>query len=168
MRGCDPEALSRYLDGDLGFTARQELNRHLRECRLCSNELAELRNIDNVLRTFGAKRTPLTGAADARITHAVQKRRQHGRFSSFLALSRMMPAAVGSSIAAVLVVLSVNMHQVYPAHSSADAAWARQQSSIKRQAAPLLKARQSAAILSGQVKSTATVQPRHRLFLNVN
>jgi anti-sigma factor RsiW len=167
VKTCDLSALSRYLDGELSFRRRQAVNEHLRECDRCSAHLDELRRMDNVLKTWGAKRAPLPASTDRRIACSVQgrPRRPYARFAAF---SRMMPAAVGSSVAAILVLLTVNLHALEPMRPSSDAAWAAQQSSIKRHAAPLLKARQSSAILGGQVKSTSESLPRHRFLFDVN
>jgi anti-sigma factor RsiW len=161
MTCCDPNELSRYIDGDLPFPERGQINHHLRRCEACSRELARLREMDGVLRGWGARRSPLPVTADVRITQTVHGRRRAHRVWAFFAVGRMAPAAVGSSIAAVLVVLSVNMHGAYPTRSPSETAWATQQSSIKRQAAPLLKARRSSAILGGQVKVATGTLGRH-------
>jgi anti-sigma factor RsiW len=161
MTCCDSNTLSRYIDGDLGYSERGQINRHLRKCNTCSGEVARLRQMDDVLRAWGGQRAPLPAAADKRITETVRRHRQARRVWAFFALGRMAPAAVGSSIAALLVLLSVNMHGAYPTRSPNETAWATQQSSIKRQAAPLLKARRSSAILGGQV-NVATGTPGRR------
>ena len=161
MTCCDPSELSRYVDGDLPFSVRNRVNEHLGTCRICRAELARLRKLDDVIRRWGAQRTPLPVSADNRITETVRQHRRVARVRRIFALGRMTPAAVGSSIAAVLVLLSVNMHGPYPARSASDIAWATQQSSIKRQAAPLLKARRSSAILGGQVNVSTGALGRH-------
>jgi anti-sigma factor RsiW len=161
MTCCDSNTLSRYIDGDLGYSERGQINNHLRGCDTCSAELARLRRMDDVLRTWGGRRAPLPMAADMRITETVRRRRQAHRLRAFFAVGRMAPAAVGSSIAALLVLLSVNMHGAYPTRSPSETAWATQQSSIKRQAAPLLKARRSSAILGGQVNVASGTLGRH-------
>lgn len=161
MTCCDPKALSLYVDGDLSFAKRGQINHHLRSCHACTGELKRLREMDDVLRTWGAQRTPLPSTADTRITETVRRRRHAHRARAFFGVSRMAPAAVGSSIAAVLVLLSVNMHGAYPTRSATETAWATQQSSIKRQAAPLLKARRSSAILGGQAKVATGTLGRH-------
>lgn len=155
MTYCDPTVLSRYLDGDLSTTERRRMNTHLRTCEACANELVRLRRLDDMLRVWGARRTPLPVAADRRIAEAVRQRHRKSRLRSFFAVGRMAPAAVGSSVAAVLLLLSVHMHVADPSRSASETAWITQQSSIKRQAAPLLKARRSSAILGGQVKVDA-------------
>jgi anti-sigma factor RsiW len=158
----DSNSLSRYLDGELSAAERGTINNHLQRCRTCSSELAHLREMDRVLRVWGAQRAPLPTSADLRITETVRRRRAAHRVKSFFRVGRMTPAAVGSSIAAVLVLLSVNLHGVYPTRSTNETAWATQQSSIKRQAAPLFKARRSSAILGGQAKAS-TETPGRRL-----
>lgn len=161
MTCCAPEALSRYVDGELSIADRGQINRHLRVCVTCTRELTRLRELDDVLRTWGAQISPLPTSADLRITQTVQRRRDAPLLRGFSAISRMAPAAVGSSIAAVLVLLSVNLHSGYPTRSASEIAWATQQSSVKRQAAPLLKARRSSAILGGQVKVAPGTLGRH-------
>jgi hypothetical protein len=53
------------------------------------------------------------------------------------------------------------MHGAYSARSASEIAWATQQSSIKRQAAPLLNARRSSAIQGGQMKVATGTLGRH-------
>jgi anti-sigma factor RsiW len=158
---CDSTTLSRYLDGELSVVERGKITSHLRGCSACSRELARLRELDDVLRVWGAHRAPLPAATDLRITRTVRRRRMAHGVKSFFGVGRMAPAAVGSSIAALLVLLSVNLHGVYPTRSASETAWATQQSSIKRQAAPLLKARRSSAILGGQAKVATETLGRH-------
>ncbi len=161
MTCCDPNALSRYLDGELCISRRMEINEHLRACTACTQELARLRTLDQMVRVWGVTRAPLPAASDRRIKETVSLRRLAHRARAPFVLGRMAPAAVGSSIAALLVLLSVNMHGAYPTRSASEIAWATQQSSIKRQAAPLLKARRSSAILGGQVKVGNSTLGRH-------
>jgi anti-sigma factor RsiW len=161
MTCCDPTTLSRYVDGDLSPLERAHFNGHLKTCRICTLEVIRLRKMDDILRTWGAQRAPLPVAADSRITETVRRRRRANTVRAFLSVSRMTPAAVGSTIAAVLVLLSVNMHGAYSARSASEIAWATQQSSIKRQAAPLLNARRSSAIQGGQVKVATGTLGRH-------
>lgn len=161
MNCCDSDVLSRYVDGDLPFTDRSRLNEHLRSCHACRIELARLRKLDDVIRAWGSQRTPLPVAADNRIAEMVRARPRVPAVRRIFALGRMTPAAVGSTIAAVLVLLSVNFHGPYPSRSASEIAWATQQSSIKRQAAPLLKARRSSAILGGQVNVSTGTLGRH-------
>lgn len=161
MTCCDPIQLSRYVDGELSPPERGAVNVHLRSCTVCARHVAELREMNDVLRAWGAHRTALPLSAELRIRDTVLQRRASHRFRSLLSFGRMTPAAVGSSIAAVLVLLSVNMHGAYPTRSASEVAWATQQSSIKRQAAPLLKARRSSAIQGGQVKVATGTLGRH-------
>lgn len=168
MTGCDSMLLSRLLDDDLTPEENVRLRAHVGACSHCARELESFKNVDAILRQWGAQRTPLPASADLRITETVRRRRGRNQLRSFFALGRMTPAAVGSTIAAVLVLLTVNMHGAFPARTPTETAWARQQSSIKRQAAPLLTARRSSAILGGQVKSgTGTLGRRiNSSFLN--
>lgn len=161
MTNCDLDTLSRYIDGDLSPLDRGQVNGHLASCGYCSSEVARLRAMDDVLRAWGAHRAPVPAAAERRITDTVRRRRRSSTARRFLSASRMTPAAVGSTIAAVLVLLSVNMHGAYDTRSASEVAWASQQSSIKRQAAPLLKARRSSAIQGGQIKVGTGTLGRH-------
>lgn len=47
--GCEKydESLSAYVDGELGYEKRAELERHLLECRECSRHLEEMRRIES-------------------------------------------------------------------------------------------------------------------------
>ncbi len=161
MTCYEQDALSRYVDGELSPLERGHINGHLRSCSACSREIARLRAMDDILRAWGTRRAALPQAADKRINDTVRRRRQTGAVRTFLSVSRMTPAAVGSTIAAVLVLLSVNMHGAYSARSASEIAWASQQSSIKRQAAPLLKARRSSAIQGGQINVSTGTLGRH-------
>lgn len=161
MTCCDQDALSRYLDGELSLHERGQVNGHISTCETCAREVARLRAMDDMLRIWGAHRSPVPAAAERRIVETVRRRRGSSTARRFLSASRMTPAAVGSSIAAVLVLLSVNMHGAYSSRSASEIAWASQQSSIKRQAAPLLKARRSSAIQGGQIKVGTGTLGRH-------
>ncbi len=161
MTCCELDTLSRYVDGDLPPLERGRVNEHLSDCGSCRREVARLRALDDMLRAWGAHRAPLPSASEQRITDTVRRRHRSSTARKFLSASRMTPAAVGSSIAAVLVLLSVNMHAGYSSRSASEIAWASQQSSIKRQAAPLLKARRSSAIQGGQIKVGTGTLGRH-------
>lgn len=161
MTCSDPAALSRYVDGELSLAERGRINGHLRSCSVCAREVVRLREMDDLLRTWGSHQAPLPPIADARIAATVRRRRQTSRLRTFLSVGRMTPAAVGSTIAAVLVLLSVNMRGAYSSRSASEVAWASQQSSIKRQAAPLLNARRSSAIQGGQAKVATGTLGRH-------
>ncbi len=168
MTTCDSLKLSRYVDGDLPPNERLSVNRHLRHCHRCTSELSDLREMDNVLRSWGARRAPAPETLDARIDRLVKLRGDRRPVKRVFALGRMMPAALGSSIAAVLVLLSVNLHGVSQSPSASETAWANQQSSIKRQAAPLLAARRSSAILGGQSKTPTGTLGRHAISFELN
>jgi anti-sigma factor RsiW len=161
MTCFDPAALSRYVDGELTPLERGQINGHLRGCATCAREVTRLREVDALLRAWGAQHAPLPLAADLRISQTVRRRRHASRLRTFLSVGRMSPAAVGSAIAAVLVLLSVNMRGAYSERSASEIAWATQQSSVKRQAAPLLNARRSSAIQGGQVKVATGTLGRH-------
>lgn len=85
---------------------------------------------------------------ETRVLGSVGRRR---KFHLVLKLGKMMPAAVGSSIAAILVLASANAGWMYrqAAIPAAHPAIASSRSAIVQQSAPLLKARQTSAIVAG-------------------
>lgn len=106
MKHCNPDSLSHFLDGDLSWNERGAVVAHLRACPNCRDELDALRAVDRVVSAWSARSQAVSAQTERRIVAAVERRR---RLSPLIALSRMTPAAVGSTIAAVLVVLSVNV-----------------------------------------------------------
>jgi len=167
MTACDLDALSRYLDGDMSLPIRREMDLHLQACESCREELQQLQRVDRILVDFGAASALVPPAAGQRMVGAVQRRR---RLAPLITLSRMMPAAVGSSVAALLVLLSVNMgmlsHNRLGGHGNLAATPALQH--FAKQSAPLIKARRTSAMLGGQSLVEAQLPPRSRFQFDFN
>jgi anti-sigma factor RsiW len=167
MNACDVDILSRYLDGDLSLPARRDMDRHLSTCRQCAQELDALRRNDQMLWSWGLRRTPLPESVDQKIMRDVRKRR---RLGPLVAISRMMPAAVGTSIAAVLVLMSVTLSGQYAQRqaSSAISATKTTQNTIFKQSKPLLRKRGTMAIV-GEGSSHVLIHAKlHRLQFDQN
>jgi anti-sigma factor RsiW len=164
-RVCRPELVSRYLDGDLTLPLRYELETHLRGCEKCSHELAQLRHIDAIIAAWGASQGPVSATAERRINQSVEKRR--GRLSPIVALSRMMPAAVGSSIAALLVLVSVNVGILQNQASAGVPSATSTSTLVLKQSRKLSDARHTAAVLGVMVTQQQTI-PKHRTHFDMN
>jgi anti-sigma factor RsiW len=109
IKACDHRALSRYVDGELVGEQRLEVDRHLRSCANCRNVLMQLRDMNALLLRWGSRRMPMSLEAEARIQASVVRRERRW---SVLSISRMMPAAMGTCVAAVLVLLSANLGMI--------------------------------------------------------
>jgi anti-sigma factor RsiW len=151
MRKCNADAVSRFLDGGLTLPDRRDLELHISTCISCARELEELQRIDRILAEWGSRRFPVSHSAQARMAQAVERRR---RPLSIRALSRVVPAALGTSVAAVLVMLSVNLGILVqtrvPAATTAVSGYPTQ---LARQSRPLIDFRRSSAILFGHAGS---------------
>lgn len=166
MTRCNLETLSRYLDGDLTLPARIELEQHLRTCLACREELMVLRSMDRKIVGWGAVRKPIPAQTETGILTSVGKKR---KLRPILALSRMMPAALGSCIAAVLVLMSANLGWFYqngPSMNSANSG-AHVQRILESRSQALQNARRSSAILGGRSVVYPEFQGRHRSQLGI-
>jgi anti-sigma factor RsiW len=115
MTACDSAALSQYLDSELPPRERLGLEKHLRGCATCRQELAVLRRMDQVIVDWGARNVPVPSVTESRIQESVNRRRSLGPLVS---VSRMMPAAVGSCAAALLLLVSANIGWLYQSGGS--------------------------------------------------
>jgi predicted anti-sigma-YlaC factor YlaD len=142
---CEIEVLSRYIDGDLSLPERRAVDAHLAECDPCRTELQALRLNDSVLISWGHHRTCLPPETEARIARSVSR----GRRRSWLAgVTRVSPAAVGSLVAGVLVLISANLGVLY-GNGAAGSSHVRPTGSahvILKQSAPLASARRASAL----------------------
>ena len=163
MNKCDLDQLSLYLDGGLTSSSRLELERHLLGCAICRDELAGLRRVDQVVTTWGSRRTPIPAATEARLAGKIAARR---RFGFLLGLSRMAPAAVGSSIAALLVLVSVNLSSLYgPATVAGGPNGPTEEARVfQKQSQPLVKARRTSALLGSHAAPEAPTPPLRRIL----
>ena len=153
MIACDPHLLSLYLDGELTLPARVSLEGHLSGCSSCRDELAALRRIDADIAAWGSRREPVPSDAESRVLHSVSRRR---RFGPLLKLSSVTPAAVGTSIAALLLFVGANSGVLSQRPSATAVAPLRH--SAQRLQAPsdaLLKARRMSAILFPEAQQAA-------------
>ena len=163
MTPCNVDMLSRYLDGELPLPDRHALDRHLAECEVCVANLDMLRRNDHLLRSWGRRRTRVPAALEQRIARDVGRRR---RFGPLLAFSKMMPAAVGTSVAALLVLLTASLTSPYSQRAETGAASpsAAIHQTIVRQSAPLIMNRRTQAIVAGRIQQQPLVNQTRRLF----
>ncbi|HLJ65977.1 MAG TPA: zf-HC2 domain-containing protein [Chloroflexota bacterium] len=167
MSSCSLNSLSLYLDGALSLPELRRLESHLAGCPKCRDELQTLRRLDRVITEWGARRTPMPAAAQFHVSRSLERRRRLGPLAR---ASRVMPAAVGTSVAALLVVLSVNLGVLVPTQrgvavpSYSQAAAQR----LARQSAPLVDARRSSAILGGHAVTPAARASVRRQQLGIS
>lgn len=166
---CDVDLLSHYVDGSLMLPARIELESHLKSCCACRQELESLRRIDAMLQSWGSVRTPVPDRAHHRILRTVERRK---RLAPLLALNRMMPAAVGSTIAALLILGSVNLGVLYQtsAPSTSGTSSPTLSAAVIKQSSTLVRARRTSAVIGGYVAAPRSepMQLSRRIQLEVN
>lgn len=162
---CEVDTLSLYLDGELGVRARQALEQHLAACGDCRSLLDELRRNDRVLIQWGAAREPLPLTTEARVTSSLRPRTLRSRV---LSASRMMPAAVGTTAAALLVVATTSLSPLLGTRPISSAAPSRAMAHlIAKQSAPLLDARRTSALLPGRNTTLSPAQPHRTIQLDI-
>src|SRR5436305_10694254 len=144
MSVCDLDALSRYLDGDMSLPGRRALEAHMTVCPPCSLELDTMRRLDTMVVSYGMVQEPIPLQTEREVLRKVQRRR---RVKPIVRVARMMPAAVGTTVAAVLVLLSANLGILYHSHpvGNASALATATHRVVERQSAPLWKARRTTA-----------------------
>lgn len=160
---CQPQKLTRLLDGGLTPADTLALQAHLRQCDGCRDELESLRTVDRLVATLNERERPFPARAGARIERTVQRRR---RLGPVLALSRMMPAAVGTSIAGMLILVSVNIGVLYQSQSIPATPGAASSPLVLRQSQELSNNRRISAIL-GTV-GAQQLRSKHQIPLNYN
>ncbi len=160
---CDFDLLSLYLEHGLTLPRRVRLEEHLRTCSTCRRELRELRRVDQVLSSWGAVRSPVPAPVENRVARSVRRRR---RLKPLFALSRVMPAAVGTTAAALLVLVSVNIGLLYsaPGPGAVNTASAAVSPAIAKQSAALIRARRTSAIFGGELQQGQPLN-EHRNFV---
>ena len=166
MTRCDLHALSLYLDAELSLPARRALDEHLRICAVCGQELEKLRRLDHVLHEWGSGRTPVPHDAEARILGSVERR----RLRPLLAFSRMMPAAVGSGIAALLILMSANLGWIYQNNGGVVRTdrTMEVQRIIEKQSTPLQNARRTSAMLGVRTTAELDSTPKRMTTLHLD
>lgn len=163
MMSCDFDMLSRYLDGDLPLPVRRELDVHLAQCARCARDMEILSRNDRVLRAWGQRHTAVPATVEHRITRDIGRRR---RLGPLIAFSKMMPAALGTSAAALLVLVTASLGGSYMQRESGNAATASaaSRSAIVKQSAQLIMNRRSQAIVAGRPVQQPDVGSVTRLF----
>ncbi|MBV9281023.1 MAG: zf-HC2 domain-containing protein [Chloroflexi bacterium] len=141
MTPCDPGQLSLYLDGVMSPKDRARMEAHIARCPTCTREMEELQRLDRVLVEWGARRMRLPADTDGRIRRSVDGRRSR----PLRAVSRMMPAAVGTTVAAILVALGANLGWLYQSQSHLGPPAVAARSTIS-QSSPLVNAGRIAEI----------------------
>jgi predicted anti-sigma-YlaC factor YlaD len=166
MKFCNSNLLSLYLDEELPLSQRVEVERHLTRCTLCRDELESMQRVDSLVQRWSKSRVPLPPETNARILKTVNS---HRRLGWVLTFSRVMPAAVGSSIAALLVVASASQGWLY--RNAAPQASPRPSAAvatiIKKQSAPLYEARATSAMFGVRSNSQGDQSPRQHVVSEV-
>lgn len=163
---CNPERLSQYVDEALSSAARRELEIHLLQCPFCRSEMASLRHVDAVIGSWAEHQVPITQVLEERIADSVERRR---RLAPVFALSKMMPAAFGSAMAAVLVMLTVNLGLLNAPRPSVERSTpAATQSTIIKQSEQLAEARRASGFLGGRVQHQQDSPHHSRIQLDAN
>ena len=166
MNSCDQDVLSLYLDGALTLPQRVNFESHLRACEDCTRELVTMRRIDQVVMSWGQVRTPVPERTNQRVARSVERKRRLGPLTSF---GRMVPAAFGTGIAALLVLVSVNsgiINQTTPTAPAGGTSTVPSRVLINR-SARLISARRSSAVFGSY--PTKSVSPAvHHISMEVN
>lgn len=161
---CDFDVLSHYLDGMLTLPGRIDLEKHLQRCGPCRAELETLRGVDRTVGRWGARRVGVPAATDARIVRSVGRK----RVASLLSLGKLTPAAFGTTAAALLVLVSVNLGSIVPASPQTAAVGYVASTKIVKQSAALIRARRISAIIGGYPVQRSAVVTVHRIRLPVS
>ena len=169
LNPCDVDLLSRYLDGELMLPQRVALEQHLRICTPCAREMEELRRSDALVASLARAPRPIPVATEERIRRSAARPR---RLRPLTSISRMMPAAVGSSVAALLVLLTVNAGMLYRSSSPTPETPTVHQSAtaIAKRSAALIKTRRAAAVFGSNVPTQPqfTEQQLRRIQMDLN
>lgn len=112
-RCVSPKSVSRYLDGDLGPAAAQQIQAHLVACSSCRRVLEEMTHVDEAVRAEGAA----DGEAPDVSARVVAELRHHGAFArARMSEGRrrvfgegLFTARMAASLAAAAVVVGLAM-----------------------------------------------------------
>jgi anti-sigma factor RsiW len=106
------ENISRYFDGELPLSESGQLEAHLKQCRACARELAELRGVEALLRTIAVPPPPPELARSIIHRAATEGAGQASAWDWLEALKGWPPvmrfAATGSALLAVYLGLLVS------------------------------------------------------------
>lgn len=172
MRGSHPsrETLSEYHDGELAASARVTVRRHLIDCPLCQDYLADLQSGSQLYQRLPAVRPPpsLRRDMDRRIDSA-----EDGRRRRWLPIpdggALTLPNLVGLSVVAVLLVVllphvvgawSAFALRSWPSQSAARPALAPADAVSPRAEAPLGESLPAEAPTVGVLPEAPLVEPR--------
>lgn len=160
---CDVDRLSRFLEGDISPGEYRVTAQHLRVCAQCREALAGLGRVDRVVSAWGSRREPIPVATERRLHASISRRR---RMRPLAAASRMMPAALGTTVAALLVLVSTNFATLYSgrAQPSGPSVTVVATKTLRKQSAPLLYARGKSAVTSSRPTGNETVRGIDRHF----
>lgn len=139
--------------------------RHLQTCPDCRREVTDLKRVNQALYSWGAVRRPIPAATEHRVRVSIERRR---KLAPLFRLARFSPPAVGSSVAALLLLLMVNLGPVYQSAAPPAVAKAQVAPVIKRQAGPLQLARGRAAVVATKPDSTQLFLVHHHFEALVN
>jgi predicted anti-sigma-YlaC factor YlaD len=162
---CNADTLSRYADGELGLVENDRVSRHIDVCSSCRHEVEELQRVNQVLYAWGASRRPIPVATEQRVRSSLERRR---RMTPLLRLARFSPPAVGSSIAALLLLLMVNVAPIYQEAAPVQPSATQVAPVIKRQAGPLQLARGRAAVVATEPDTLQRILVHHHFEALVN
>jgi anti-sigma factor RsiW len=156
---CNVDALSRYIDGDLSLPETLRLEQHLNRCARCTEELEGLRRRDRIIQGWSLRSVAVPAELEQRMARDLRRRR---RFSPLLALSKVMPAAVGTSVAALLVLVTASLGGPY-ANRSQSAAFSQAQvkNTVVRQSAQLIMNRRMQAVVGIRTSQRTVGNGRH-------
>jgi anti-sigma factor RsiW len=156
---CSVDALSCYIDGELTLPETQRVRRHVAECRRCSDELETLQRSDRIVRAWALRSVRVPESLEHRLSRDLRRRR---RFGPLVALSRVMPAAVGTSTAALLVLVSVTLGVPY-ANRADNPGLSQQQvkNTVVKQSAQLIMNRRMQAVVGTRTSQTGVRSGRH-------
>jgi anti-sigma factor RsiW len=156
---CSVEALSQYIDGELTLPDTQRIRRHLAECSPCSQELEALQRGDRVVRAWALRSVRVPDSVERRISRDLHRRRA---FVPLVALSKVMPAAVGTSAAALLVLVSVSLGVPY-ANRADNPGLSQQQvkKTVVKQSAQLIMNRRMQAVVGIRTAQPFVRSGRH-------
>jgi len=161
MMSCDIDALSRYLDDELPLAERRCIDLHLAQCAACSHEVELLARNDKIIHAWGERNTSMPIALESRISRNIGRKR---RFGPLLAFGKMMPAALGTSAAALLVLVTAALGGPYVQRGQGSAASSAVEthSALVKQSAPLIMNRRTQAIAAGNsVQQPSVITAKH-------
>jgi hypothetical protein len=114
-----------------------------------------------ILAAWGAMRVPFPAATQNRVNESVSRRK---RWTPVFGLTRMMPAAVGTSVAALLVMVSVNAGILFQSQPALTASSAPSRAAARLQNSQRLKLYRINSGVYGHVAPYVQTQPRRGLF----